>query len=226
MKPLQLRETLVDLAYDRILDGICEGTLKPGERLTQEEIAERLNVSRQPISTALTMLKADGFLCDAGRRGLAVAPIDPAFFKEIYQFRMAVEALAVQLATPRLDAEGIAQGEALVAAGKDAAARHDSRALLKADMEFHAFIYECANNRLVTESMRRNWQHLRRAMGEVLREPDYPARVWREHEAILAAMATGDAEQASALVRDHLELAYRRVEKALVPPASTSCSPY
>ena len=68
MDTLSPQKSLVDQAYERILDAVCDGTFRPGERLTQEEIAARLNVSRQPITHALAMLKTQGFLTEAGRR--------------------------------------------------------------------------------------------------------------------------------------------------------------
>lgn len=215
MESLSLRKTLVELAYDRILGAICDGKLKPGERVRQDEIAARLNVSRQPITSALAMLKNQGFLCDAGRRGLAVAPIDPKFFDAIYQFRSAVEPLAVRLATSRLDAGALAKGQALIGRGKAATAANDRSGLVQADMDFHSFIYDLSGNPLIAETMRLNWQHLRRAMGEVLRQPAYPSKVWREHEAILAAMISQDAQKGAELMREHIELAQRRVGPAL-----------
>jgi DNA-binding GntR family transcriptional regulator len=78
MRSLQPQKTLVKQAYDTILDAICDGTLAPSERLTQDEIAARLAVSRQPVMSALALLKQQGFLIEHGRRGLAVAPIDRA----------------------------------------------------------------------------------------------------------------------------------------------------
>ena len=102
MKSLIAPKTLVDQAYAVILDAISDGTLKPGERLTQDSVAQRLNVSRQPIHNALLVLKAQGFVREAGRRGLAVAPLDPELFEAIYQFRSAIEPLAVRLAIPFL----------------------------------------------------------------------------------------------------------------------------
>ena len=62
MDALLSAKSLVDQAYGVILDAVCDGTLKPGERLTQEDIASRLNVSRQPVTHALALLKAQGFL--------------------------------------------------------------------------------------------------------------------------------------------------------------------
>ena len=171
MESLTAPKTLVDQAYDVILDAICAGTLKPGERLTQNDVAQRLNVSRQPIHNVLLTLKAQGFLREAGRRGLAVAPLDPKLFEAIYQFRSAVEPLAVRLAIPRLRPESIACARNLIAQGHAATTSNDSRALVRADMEFHSVIYELSGNSLILQTMQLNWQHLRRTMGEVLRLP-------------------------------------------------------
>src|SRR5690349_12070400 len=169
VESLESPKTLVEQAYEVILGAICTGTLKPGERLTQDSVAKRLNVSRQPVNNALLVLKAQGFVRDAGRRGLAVAPLDPKLFEAIYQFRSAIEPLAVRLATPRLDAAATRRGRALLAQGRAAAQAGDDKALVQADMDFHSFIYELSDNAMILQTMRLNWQHLRRAMGEVLR---------------------------------------------------------
>src|SRR5688500_15558023 len=66
---------LVDQVYRSLLDAISEGSLAPGERITQEDIAERLAVSRQPVLQALRLLKKDGFVRDAPGRGVLVAPL-------------------------------------------------------------------------------------------------------------------------------------------------------
>jgi DNA-binding GntR family transcriptional regulator len=208
-------KTLVDQAYATILDAICEGTLKPGERLTQESVAQRLNVSRQPIHNALLVLKAQGFVREAGRRGVSVVPLDPKLFEAIYQFRSAVEPLAVTLATPRLSREAIEQGRALIERGKSAARKRDHNALLAADMAFHSFIYECSGNSLILDTMRLNWHHLRRAMREVLQLPGRAERVWKEHEAIFDAMVAQRSDESATLMRHHLVAAQRDVSTAL-----------
>ena len=204
MDTLSPPRSLVDQAYERILDAVCDGTFRPGERLTQEEIAARLNVSRQPITHALAMLKTQGFLTEAGRRGLMVAPFDEALLNAIYQFRSAVEPLAVRLATARIGAKAAAQGRALVEHGAAMVAAGDHRAVLAADVEFHAFIYELSGNPVIADAMQLNWRHLRRGMAEVLSHPGFSAAVWREHAAILEAMIAGDAELAARLMHDHM----------------------
>jgi DNA-binding GntR family transcriptional regulator len=210
---LEQAKSLVDQAYEVILDAVCDGTFKPGERLTQEDIATRLKVSRQPVTHALAMLKAQGFLIETGRRGLAVAPVDPRLFEEIYQLRSAVEPLAVRLAIPRFSADALRQGRAIVARGRSMVLAEDARAVLEADMAFHSFIYELSGNSLIADTMHMNWRHLRRAMGEVLRFPGMSISVWKEHAQILEAMGDGDGERAAELMRRHLVEAFERVGK-------------
>jgi DNA-binding GntR family transcriptional regulator len=214
VESLEPAKSLVDQAYEVILDALSDGTFKPGERLTQEDIAARLNVSRQPVTHALAVLKAQGFLTQSGRRGLTVTSVEPEFFEAIYQIRSAVEPLAVRLATPRLTKQAILHGRSLVEHGRNLVVAGDSRATLQADMDFHSFIYDLSSNPLIGETMRLHWRHLRRAMGEVLRYPGMSISVWQEHGRILEAMIRGDADGAAELMRRHLIDAYERVRKS------------
>ena len=215
MESLIAPKKLVDQAYAAILDAICNGTLKPDERLTQGGVAQRLNVSRQPIHNALLVLKAQGFVREAGRRGLSVAPLDPKLFDAIYQFRSALEPLAVTLAVAHIDQRAAQEGRAVIARGKAAAAKRNPKSLIAADMAFHSLIYELSDNSLILETMRLNWHHLRRAMGQTLRLPGLARRVWKEHEAIFESMITGETNKAARLMRDHVVTAHRDVSVAL-----------
>lgn len=226
MQELESPKSLIDQAYEVILGAICDGTFKPGDRLTQEEVAAQLKVSRQPVTHALVVLKAQGFLSQSGKRGLTVTEIEPAFFEAIYQFRSAVEPLAVRLATARMTREAAAHGEALIEHGERTSAAGDYRGGIQGDMDFHHFIYELSGNPIIAESMRLNWQHLRRAMSQVLSSPMKPTVAWDEHRRIFEAMRRGDGEGAAALMYQHLTEALERVrnhqrERAAVPPAQS-----
>jgi DNA-binding GntR family transcriptional regulator len=219
MQALEPAKTLVDQVYETILDALCDGTFKPGERIAQEDVAGRLNVSRQPVTHALAVLKAQGFLEASGRQGLTVAPIDPALFQAIYQLRSAIEPLAVRLAAARLDPESIRRGREIVTRGHAAVRAGDTAGALAADIEFHLMIHHLSGNALIAETMRLNWQHLRRAMSQVLRHPGMSAAVWDEHEHILEAMIGGDGEDAAEAMRGHLVGAYERVKADLTVDA-------
>jgi DNA-binding GntR family transcriptional regulator len=211
VESLTAPKTLMDQAYGAILDAICDGALKPGERLTQESVAQRLNVSRQPIHNALLVLKAQGFVREAGRRGLAVAPLDRNLFRSIYEFRSAIEPLAVRLASARMTRQRIAEGRSLIHEGEAAVRRKDLRGMIEADMNFHMFVYELSGNILILETMRLNWQHLRRAMGAVLQIERISSRVWKEHARVIESLSRSNVDAAVRQMEAHIVRAHADV---------------
>lgn len=211
MESLKPQKTLVEQVYDRLLDAICEGGLPAGTRITQDELAAQLRVSRQPVMSAVGLLRQQGFLVEHGRRGLQVAPVDRAHFDAIYEFRAVVEPWAASLAAQRATPPMLARGRALVEQGKRVAAAGDTHAALQADIDFHRFIYEASGNPLVLQSMELHWHHLRRSMGEVLRRPRFTEKVWREHAAILDAIVARDKKAVARLIADHVREAHERV---------------
>jgi len=224
MQSLPAQPTIVEQAYRAILDAICEGRLEPGERLTQESVAARLSVSRQPVGQALLLLKQQKFLTEAGRRGLMVAPLDRDFMRWIYELRLGIDPLAVSLASARADAAAIAEGERIVAAGHRAVEDGAIAPLIAADMQFHMYLYELSGNRLFVDTMGELWNHLRRAMREVLQHRGYRKAIWDEHAAILRALAAGDGDAAAALARAHLCNAAVNVQVALPPVGATAAA--
>jgi DNA-binding GntR family transcriptional regulator len=159
-------------------------------------------VSRQPVHQALRLLKKDGFVSDAGRRGLMVSALDPRALEQLYQVRSALDGLAARLAAQagkRLD-------RALIDAGRNSL-RAGVAEGIRADLRFHEAIYQASGNPLVVETAARYWQHISRAMGAALGPNGIGATVWDEHEAILEAIHRGDAARAEALARGHCESA-------------------
>jgi DNA-binding GntR family transcriptional regulator len=220
---LETAPDLVDQVYRALLDAISAGALAPGQRITQEELAERLAVSRQPVMQALRLLKRDGFVQDAplagnaGRcRGLQVTPLDPAWIAQVYEVRGALDTLAARLAAERrahLDPALIEQGRQAVEAG-------DIKAMIDADLAFHRALYQASANPLIEQSALLHWHHIRRAMGEALQHDGLRDPVWDEHTAIAQAVAQGDAEHAEALMREHSHQASLYLGAQAAPAAS------
>src|SRR6201996_6078015 len=120
MIPLDLAPNLIDQVYARILEAITDRTLLPGQRIRQNEVAEKLGVSRQPVSHALHLLHRQGLITESGRRGFEVTRLDPERIRQLYEVRGAIDALAAGLAAQRVgaDAAGRAQLEASLRAGR------------------------------------------------------------------------------------------------------------
>ena len=98
MKTLSLQPSLVEQVRSAILEEIASGQLAPGERIIQEQIAQALGVSRQPVQQALQLLRNEGALRDAPGRGLIVAPLIADEVQHMYDMRAVIEGLACQLA--------------------------------------------------------------------------------------------------------------------------------
>ncbi len=210
-----IRTDYVDEVYRTLLDAISDGTLAPGARVTQEDLAAQLNVSRSPVLQALRLLKKDGLLEDAPGRGLLVTRLEPQRIGQLYQVRGALDALAARLAAKR-KADIPA---ALIAAGRQATAGNDVRAMVDADTAFHRAIYEASGNPYIVDSALLHWIHLRRVMGAVLLHGDSRAGIWDEHEAICSAIRAGDAAAAARLSEHHTDAArealVRNLERTL-----------
>jgi DNA-binding GntR family transcriptional regulator len=196
---IQARPDYVDEVYKALLDAISDGTLAPGVRLTQEEIAEQMHISRSPVLQALRLLKKDGLVQDAPGRGVLVTPLTVTSISNLYLIRGALDSLAAKMAAERryqMDPKLIEQGRR-ISQGKDV------KAMIDADVAFHHEIYSASGNPLIAESAQVYWVHLRRAMGTVLQSSAQRQSVWDEHEAIAKAIAEGDPTKAGELSDFH-----------------------
>ncbi len=208
---LPVRSDLVEIVYGVLVDAITDGSLAPGERLTQEEIAEQLHVSRSPVLQALRLLKKDGLIEDAPGRGVQVVALDPEWVGRLYEVRGALDALAARLAAEAR----FVMDPALIASGRRAAESGDLKAIVDADMAFHNAIYQASGNPLIADSTVRYWVHLRRVMGAVHRSSAHRSTLWDEHQAIADAIAQGDVERAVLMTELHVRRARDSVVQRL-----------
>lgn len=208
MDRLSLHQPLADRVYRAILDAICDGELAPGQRITQDEMAARLDVSRQPVLQALRLLKTQGFVRDSQRRGVVVAALDPTFIAHLCELRSALDGIACRAAALRGQADAKLWGPKLIAAGRAAVRSGSVPDLIAADMRFHLFLHDLSGNPLIAETAALHWQHIRRVMGGSLRRRYLEWRgIWDEHAAILDAVMRGDADAAERAARQHAEAA-------------------
>lgn len=221
MDAIGQQKPLPELVYERVVEGICDGTLAPGERLTQEALAKRLDVSRLPVGQALKRLQTDGFVRPVGRRGLEVAPLEGRFVRELYEFRAGIDQVSAGLAARRAAPNLRTRGDAVLERGRRAAAKHDIPALIAADMAFHELIGEAAGNRMILETMASHWNHTRRVMQMILSDDRNQDQVWREHTAILDAVCGGDIHESERLARRHVENAADWFENEMARAGAT-----
>jgi DNA-binding GntR family transcriptional regulator len=217
MIPLDPAPNLTEQVYARILEAITDRSLLPGQRITQNELAERLGVSRQPVSHALHLLHRQGLLAESGRRGFEVTQLDPLRIRQLYEVRGAIDGLAARLAAGRVktDPAGRAQLEAALRAGRSIDRATPLARLIVLDVDFHGAIYRLAGNPAIEEMIAPQWPHMRRSMATVLAELDYRESAWAEHETIAAQILSGNAKAAESAALAHAQTAGRRTEERL-----------
>ena len=192
-------------AYSVILEAIDFGIYKPGDRLVESELAERLGVSRTPIREALQRLETQSLLERDGR-SLIVASLDHNQMAELYVVRRELEGLAARLAAKHATEEEIRVLQDMVTA--DDALVNDPPALSRVNRRFHEQIHLASHNRYLVQQL--NLVHRTMALmattslaaegrGEIAQS---------EHKSLVAAIVARDEDAAAKALKDHISVAY------------------
>ncbi len=202
----------INLVFDKLLTDIALCELAPGERIRQSALASRLQVSRQPISHALQLLKHEGLLQDSGRQGLEVTPIRADYMRLLYQARRPLESTAAGLAAQRVaDNRALDEERAFLARmleeGRQKISNHASAPEAAwADYQFHVAIYRLSGNQVIEQMMNGRWAHIMRAI-IASNSVGTLALEWEEHAAIAQTILRGSVLDASELAARHVQRA-------------------
>lgn len=206
MSALPVPPSRVEQVYDAIIDEICSGALPGGTILRQELLADRFQISRQPIQHALLLLKSHGLVREAAnRRGLEVVPIDETFVIDLYEVRGALEGVAARRAAKVRTAHQLDTLEKFLDDGERALRESSFAHMISADMGFHEYTLKIANNAVLLDNSSAFFHNSRRVMGEVLHRSGTPQWVWDEHRKIYEAIAEGDSAEAGRRAVEHAE---------------------
>jgi len=197
MKRIVIHPAVSEAVTTEIRNAIIDGTLAPGSRIKQEDLAAQLHVSRAPIRQALMVLKREGLVQIQHHRGAVVSPLDLAFISDLYELREVIEGHAVASLAERASFDP-APLWGIVADGQRAVASSDLSRIIDMDLAFHTGLYEALGNRPLISTMDAQWCHFRRAFAATLSISGYRKQVWDEHAAILKAIVAGRPEEARA----------------------------
>jgi DNA-binding GntR family transcriptional regulator len=219
LEPKTLRENV----QNSIRRAILNGDLAPGELINQQQIADKLGVSRGPIREALGQLEEEGLLRTVPYKGAFVTDITPAYIDELYSIRRVLEVFAVRRMIERPDPEVLQKAHAIVAAMNEAANTQHINHLTELDLEFHSLICLGAQHTLLMQMWKSILTGVRRCLS--LRHGIYenPHDIIGSHPDILIALESKDAERASQLLDQHIkeagELLCHAWSKLSHPPA-------
>ncbi len=204
MEPSIIATRRADQLRDQIEDDIVTGTLAPGTRLDEQELAARFSVSRTPIREAIAHLAAAGLVTSRPGRGAFVAAFGVRDIVERFEVMAALEGMCGRLAARRITEAGRAALIETHKACRRAAADGDPDPYYYENERFHTAIYDAGRNVFLAEQA----QHLRRRLKPFrrlqLRLPNRVPQSLAEHDGIVAAILTGAADEAERRLKDHI----------------------
>jgi DNA-binding GntR family transcriptional regulator len=193
-------------AYTLILEAIDAGVYKPGDRLVESELAERLGVSRTPVREALQRLETQSMLTRDGR-SLIVASLDHNQLAELYVVRTELEGLAARLAARHASDEEIRVLQGMVADDRHLLGG-DPRALSRANKRFHRQIHLASHNRFLIQQLDLVHRSMSLMATTSFAAEGRDAEALAEHDGIVAAIAARDGEAAYQALRAHISKAF------------------
>ncbi|OIU67027.1 GntR family transcriptional regulator [Rossellomorea aquimaris] len=196
-----VRQSAKENAFNQIQEWIIDGTLSPGEKLNDTELANALGSSRTPIRESLQLLEVQGFVKMYPGKSTEVTEIEREAIKDLLPPLAALQSLSAELAIGHITEEQLKQLEDINEHFAKLIHSKNAYAALKIDEEFHQVIIEITKNTYIKNMVKSLQAHVRRHFFHnsiILTE-----RSIDEHKAIISALKHGDKDKAAAIMKDN-----------------------
>lgn len=196
---------LRDVVFNTLRKAILTGELKPGERLMEIHLANKLGVSRTPIREAIHMLELEGLVTMIPRRGAVVSQITEKGINDVLEVRKALDVLCAQLACNRITAEGIAALKAACDSFEEAVASGDIKQITEADVKLHDIIAKATGNDKLIQLLNNLSEQMYRYRFEYIKDFEQHAKLIEEHRALYESIKKGNEVAAAQAARTHID---------------------
>jgi len=196
---------LRDVVFNTLRQAILRGELKPGERLMEIQLANKLGVSRTPIREAIRKLELEGLVLMIPRKGAEVAEITEKSLKDVLEIRRALEDLAVRLACEKITKEELKELKKAGDEFKKVLKSQDITEVAEADVRFHDVIYMATDNPKLIQLLNNFREQMYRFRVEYLKKAEVRPQLLAEHDEIIKFITEGNKEEASRVVTRHIE---------------------
>ena len=207
LSPIKLDsyQPLREVVCETLRDAIRKGTLKPGERLMEIQLAEELGVSRTPVREAIRKLELEGYVIMMPRRGTYVANLSIRDVNEVVEIRTSLDSLASGLAAERITDEELERLQRLLVAIGGYIEANDMEKIVETDTEFHDLLYQASRNSRLVGIIFNLREQLTRFRSTSMAFPGRLKATLEEHRRIVDAIAQGDVAEAQAAAEYHME---------------------
>lgn len=196
---------LRDVVFNTLRQAILRGELKPGERLMEIQLANKLGVSRTPIREAIRKLELEGLVLMIPRKGAEVAEITEKSLLDVLEVRRALEELAVKLACDRMTKEQMQQLKEAAKEFEETLKLNDVTKFAEADVKFHDVIFMATDNPRLIQLLNNFREQMYRFRVEYLKRRQYHHILIAEHEEIIERIEKHQKEEAAEIVRKHID---------------------
>jgi len=196
---------LRDVVFQTLRKAILTGELKPGERLMEIHLADKLGVSRTPIREAIRKLELEGLVTNLPRRGAMVAEISKEGLKDVLEVRRALDTFCAELACKRISEEEKTSLKEACKRFEEAVTTNDKTVIAKADVEFHDIIIGATGNERLVAMVNNLAEQIYRYRFEYIKDESQHERRIMEHRVLMDAILKGDIEGAKKAAGEHID---------------------
>ena len=193
--------------YQRLLEAIASGELRPGERLREVDLAKRLSVSRTPVREALKDLESDGLVRHLPRVGASIKSLSYAEVVELYEMRAVLEGVAARLAAR--SASDMELQELAKLNDQMAQSLQDPNQMSQLNRHFHRLLFNAAKNRYLLQAVSMVQKSLLVVGPSTLTEVSRANEVISEHQVVIDALKARRGAQAEEAMVAHIEASHR-----------------
>ena len=197
---------LRDVVFNTLRKAILRGELKPGERLMEIQLANKLGVSRTPIREAIRKLELEGLVLMIPRKGAEVAQITEKNMQDVLEVRKALEELSVQLACERITPEQVEEMKMAAEDFRKVLKSGDVTKIAEADVKFHDIIFAATNNQRLITLLNNLREQMYRFRVEYLKQKECYPQLLEEHDKLIALISGGEVEEACELMGCHMTI--------------------
>lgn len=196
---------LRDVVFNTLRQAILTGELKPGERLMEIHLANKLGVSRTPIREAIRKLELEGLVTMIPRRGAEVAQITEKSMNDVLEVRRAMDALCVELACDRITPEELEQLREACDGFEAAVKTKDVKKIAQSDVALHDIIVQATGNQRLIQLVNNLSEQMYRYRFEYIKDSSQHERLVEEHRIIYQSIVQKDKETASQAAKTHID---------------------
>lgn len=196
---------LRDVVFNTLRQAILTGELKPGERLMEIHLADKLGVSRTPIREAIRKLELEGLVTMIPRRGAEVAQITEKSMNDVLEVRRALDALCAELACDRITEEELAALKDACLGFEQAIKTEDVKKIAQADVALHDIIVQATGNQRLIQLVNNLSEQMYRYRFEYIKDTSQHENLVEEHRIIYESILRKDKVTAAQAARIHID---------------------